>query len=293
MHIPLNIKNETAQLDIVILGIAEDLAGPGELSPKGEFHLDHGSYPTQEDILQEINTFESALMQNGVKVFRPVNMKNKVQLFTRDLGFVIGDEFFVANMSENRKDEVKCIGYLIELFDPEKIIRLDKMQGIDVEGGDIVLTDEVIYVGLSERTNHAAYEFLKERFKGKRKVEAVKIIIDKNNHRAHALHLDCVFQPLGNRHAIVYKDGIKNCVDFVKNLDYPEENIFYVDQQQFIRMFPNIFSISENTVIIEREFIELKYWLLEKGFKVCEVNFKQISKLNGLLRCATLPLVRK
>jgi N-dimethylarginine dimethylaminohydrolase len=46
-------------------------------------------------------------------------------------------------------------------------------------------------------------------------------------------------------------------------------------------------------VIIEKEFIKLKYWLLEKGFKVVEVSFREVSKLGGLFRCATLPLVRR
>lgn len=290
--IRLNITNETSVLDAVVLGIPEDLAGPENMDPKSRFHLQHDSYPTQADIFGELNALQSVLSQQGIKVFRPVNIPNKTQIFVRDLGFVIGDEFFISTLLENRKEELEGIRYLLDLFDPEKIINLNDYEDVQIEGGDVVMCGNTVFLGLSERTNHSGYQFLQKRLAGKTVVQ-LELIIDKDDHTDHSLHLDCSFQPLGQNHAIVYEEGIRNVEALYEQLKLPETHIFKANKWQFVRMFPNILSVSDNTVIIEKEFIELKYWLSERGFKVVEVPYKQVSKLSGLIRCSTLPLIRR
>jgi N-dimethylarginine dimethylaminohydrolase len=290
--ISLNITNETAAISALILGIPEDMAGPEDMGPKSRFHLQHDSYPTQDTILHELNALQSMLIRQGIQVFRPINIPNKTQLFVRDLGFVIEDEFFISTLAETRKKELEGIRYLIELFDPEKVVDLNHYEGVEIEGGDVVICGDTVFVGLSERTNQAGYHFLKERFSGKKTVIQLELIIDKDDHTDHSLHLDCSFQPLGQNHAIVYEEGIRNIEQLYDSLQLPDENLFKTNKWQFVRMFPNILSVSDDTVIIEKEFIELKYWLLERGFKVLEVPYKQISKLSGLIRCSTLPLSR-
>ncbi|MDF2438874.1 MAG: amidinotransferase [Bacteroidota bacterium] len=292
MAIQLNINDETSTLDTVILGIAVEMGGPGTINPKVEFHLEQDTYPTQDSILEEINHFEKALLENNVKIFKPVNFRNKTQLFTRDLGFVIGDEFFVSNITDTRKKEIEGIEYLLELIDPAKINRIPG-EDTCIEGGDVIVKGDNVFVGLSERTNNKGYLYLKEQLARKKNVVQIKLMYDRNDHRETSIHLDCAFQPLGKDHAIIYEKGIKNLSTLYDTLNIPQENIFKVNEWQFVRMFPNILSISPDTIIIEKEFIDLKYWLLEKGFKVIEVKFNQISKLSGLLRCSTLPLIRK
>lgn len=292
MPIKLQVKNETSTLDTVILGIGTDPGDPSAGNPKAEFHLAHGTYPTRNNILNNMNDFEKALIENGVKVLRPVNLPNQTQLFTRDLGFVIGNELFVCTMKEGRQEEISGISYLLDLLGPMKVTDLSDEKDIKIEGGDIVMTDNTIFVGLSGRTNNKAFHYLKEKFKGKKNVVQIKIVTDKNDHREHSIHLDCVFNPLGNNCAIVYEDGIKNKSELYENLKLPESNIFKPNAWQFAAMYANVFSINPYTVIIEKEFIDLKYWLKEKGFTTIEVEYNQVSKLGGLLRCSTLPLRR-
>jgi len=293
MPLQLNITNETSQLDSVILGTSIDPGAPGSLNPKARFHLEHGSYPTQDEIYREVEAFEKILLENGVKVFRPVNIQKMIQLFTRDIGFVIGDRFFISAMSQEREKELEGINYLLELMDPSKITDLRKEKELSIEGGDVIVTPSTIFVGKSERTNDKGYEFLKTFYKGQKNVVQVKLSTDKNDHREHPVHLDCVFQPVGQNFAIVYDKAIKNSDTLYKYLDIPLSNIFRPNEIEFVQMVPNILSLNENTVIIEKEFIELKYWLLERGFRVIETPFKNVSKLSGLLRCVTLPLCRK
>lgn len=288
MALKLNIHNETSELDMVILGIAEDIY-PYGINPKAKHYYEENTYPKQNDLLREINSFENVLIRNGVKVLRPQNLKKLTQIFTRDIGFVIDDTFFISTLIKDRKKEIQGIAYILDLF--ENIVDSSKFRGVQIEGGDVILMDNRIFVGLSKRTNQKGFEFLKDQVKNKNLYQIE--VFTSDDYRSNVLHLDCTFQPIGKNHAIVYEEGIKNLDFFYEQLNLPQKNIFKVSAIQSYRMFPNIFSISDKKIIIEREFIELKYWLKQHRFEVIEVEYQEISKLSGLLRCSTLPLIRK
>jgi N-dimethylarginine dimethylaminohydrolase len=57
-------------------------------------------------------------------------------------------------------------------------------------------------------------------------------------------------------------------------------------------MTSNVFSIAPDVVISEKNFTRLNTWLRSEGFTVEEVNYSQIAKQGGLLRCSTMPLIR-
>jgi N-dimethylarginine dimethylaminohydrolase len=71
------------------------------------------------------------------------------------------------------------------------------------------------------------------------------------------------------------------------------ENIIEVRQDEFYNMFPNIFSIDPKTIISNTSFTRLNNLLREKGFTVEEVTYNEVSKMGGLFRCSTLPLIRQ
>lgn len=59
-------------------------------------------------------------------------------------------------------------------------------------------------------------------------------------------------------------------------------------------MFANVFSVSKNVVVSEKGFTRLNDHMKNKwGLTVEEVPYFEISKMGGLLRCSTLPLVRE
>jgi N-dimethylarginine dimethylaminohydrolase len=58
------------------------------------------------------------------------------------------------------------------------------------------------------------------------------------------------------------------------------------------QMNSNIFSISPEVIISEKGFNRLNLELRKRGFTVEEVPYAEISKMEGLLRCSTLPLRR-
>ena len=236
----------------------------------------------------------------GVKVYRPENIPSLNQIFSRDIGFIIEDKFIVPNIISDRSKEVEALSYLHSQFREGSLIKMP--QNTRVEGGDVMLCNDYVFVGYSEtedfenyqvaRTNKAAIEFLKTTFPNKQ-LKGFELKKSDDNPKENALHLDCCFQPIGKHSAIVYKEGFKNIsdVDFLINY-FGKDNIIFISQDEMYQMNSNIFSISPEVIISEKGFNRLNDELRKRGFTVEEVPYAEISKMEGLLRCSTLPLRR-
>ena len=302
--INININNEIGQLRSVVLGIATDFGGtPKEedcYDPKSKENVLKGTFPIEKDLSEELNQFREVLEKYNVKIFRPETIKHLNQIFTRDIAFVIDDKIIIPNIISDRRDEINGINYLLQDIDPKKILRL----GIDsrVEGGDVILSNNKIFIGYSKendfikykvaRTNEAAIEEIRSLFPDK---EVLSFELNKSdaNAKENALHLDCCFQPIGKNMAIIYEGGFKNNkdVDYLNNY-FGSDNLIKITQEEMYNMNSNVFSISEDVIVSEKGFNRLNSILREKGFIIEEINFSETSKMEGLLRCSTLPLDR-
>ncbi len=301
----LNITSETAPLKAVVLGTAVS-NGPtpdyeDAYDPKSAEHIKVGTYPKEEDMIEEMEAVATILEKYNVKVFRPEIIKDYNQIFTRDIAFVIEDKFIKANILPDRDEEIEAIDHVISQIDPSKIINLPP--NAHVEGGDVIPYKEYILVGtyrgqdykelITARTNVQAVVALQELFPN-RKVVSFDLRKSNTEARDNALHLDCCFQPVGKDKAIIYQDGflVEEEYNWLVNL-FGKENLFHITRDEMYGMNSNIFSISENVVISERNFERLNNWLREQNITVEEVPYAQISKQEGLLRCSTLPLIRE
>ncbi|MHA7101061.1 dimethylarginine dimethylaminohydrolase family protein [Roseivirga pacifica] len=286
--IHLHIANETNQLKAVVLGIGTDQGKPYDINPVAKMHKEEGTYPTEDDVIAEIATVETALKAEGVTVFRPKNMPNQKQIFTRDIGFVIDDKFVVANMKEPvRKAEIEGIQHVLDQLDPDSIIEVP--ESATIEGGDVLVHHDHVFVGISKRTNKAGFEFLKATFPDKQVIGLNVVVSD--DPKKNILHLDCAFQPVGDKYAIIYEDGFQEKPQSIYDL-FGEENLIKVNQQQMNRMFPNVFSVSPKKVLVEEGFTTLIDALESRNIRCIKVKYAETSKLSGLLRCSTLPLIR-
>jgi len=172
-----------------------------------------------------------------------------------------------------------------------------------VEGGDVMPWNEYLFVGYSEkedferyivsRTNKAGVEFLSATFPNK-KVKGFELNKSDDDPRENTLHLDCCFQPIGKNMAILYKGGFKNDkdVEFLVNY-FGRENIIEISKEEMYNMNANVFSISEDVIVSEKGFTRLNTELRKRGFIVEEVPYAEIAKMEGLLRCSTMPLIRE
>ena len=299
----LNVNDEISRLQSVVLGTAERIGPtpkPAEAyDPKSLEYILAGNYPKEEDMIKEMDAFAAVFEKYGVKVFRPEVLENCNQIFSRDIAFVIGQKLILANILPDREKEIEAILHVLDRIPDEDVIRPPEQ--VHVEGGDVMPWNDYIFIGtytaadysdwITARTNKEAVHFITEQFPDK-KIKSFELRKSANA-RENALHLDCCFQPLGKGKAILHKNGFLNEEEYLWLVDFfGKENIFEINADEMYRMFSNVFSISPEVVVSERNFIRLNNWLREQGFTVEEIPYSEISKQEGLLRCSTLPLVR-
>ena len=300
----LNINNETSRLRAVVLGIAKSNGGVPKVEdcydPKSIEHVLAGTYPKEEDMIVEMEAVSDVFNKYDVKVYRPEIIENYNQIFSRDIAFVIEDKFIEANILPDREREYKAIDNVISQINPENIIVLP--EECHVEGGDVMPWNDYIFIGtysgsdykdyITARTNTDAVIALQELFPHKI-VKSFELRKSNKNAKENALHLDCCFQPIGKDKAILHKNGflVESEYNWLLNF-FGKENVFEITKEEMYNMNSNVFSISEEVIISEKNFTRLNTWLRKNGFTVEEVPYTEIAKQEGLLRCSTMPLIR-
>ncbi|SFS80124.1 dimethylarginine dimethylaminohydrolase family protein [Lutibacter maritimus] len=302
--IKLNVQNETTRLRAVVLGTAKS-NGPiptieEAYDPKSLEHIKAGTYPLEKDMIAEMEAFNKVFEKYNVKVYRPEVIPNYNQIFSRDIAFVIEDKLFKSNILPDREKEIEAIQYVLNEIDENKIIKTT--DDIHFEGGDVMLWNDHIFVGtykgqdyekfITARTNMKGVNFIKQLFPNKI-VKEFDLVKSNTIAKENALHLDCCFQPVGTNKAIIHKEGFRDINDYnyLVNL-FGMENLFHITKDEMYQMFSNVFSISPEVVVSERNFTRLNNWLQSQGFIVEEIPYAEISKQEGLLRCSTMPLIR-
>ena len=300
----LNVLDETATLKAVILGTAESCGSTPKLEeaydPKSLEHILAGTYPKEADMVKEMNAFAKVFKKYEVQLYRPSVIPNCNQIFSRDIAFVIEDKLFHSNILPNREREFEAIQHVLDNIDSDKIIYPPKE--VHIEGGDVMPWGDYIFLGIytaddypdyiTARTNKEAINFLQKQFPHKT-VKAFELRKSNTNAKENALHLDCCFQPVGKNKAILHKNGFLIEEDYRWLVDYfGSENIFEITKEEMYHMCCNVFSISPEIVVSEKNFKRLNQWLIDQGFTVERISYSEIAKQEGLLRCSTLPLIR-
>jgi len=321
--IDINIQDETAPLEAVILGTARDLGSPyfhyvdpakwdskiapeedQITDPKSRLHLMNGTYPLEADLRRENDSFARILAKYNVRVYQPITLPSTNQVFTRDIGFVIDNIFIKSNMGTvERQSEFFAIRGIVSRIAQEVWF---PPQTVKVEGGDVFPFRDKIFIGQADknshglrcdRTNQAAVEYLASKFPNK---EVIPILLKKSDidPKENCLHLDCCFQPIGNNdHCIIHLDGFHNKNQAYQLMDLfgGEKNAIKINKDQMYNMNSNIFSINPKVVISgnnSEEFGSLNKQIRDFGITVEEIPYSETSKMEGLLRCSTLPLRR-
>ncbi|MBQ9652929.1 MAG: amidinotransferase [Bacteroidales bacterium] len=301
----IHVTSETARLREVVLGLPYS-NGP---TPTLEQTFDsksyesvlHGVYPEESDIISEMNAFEAVLKKYNVTVHRPMLVPNCNQVFSRDVGFVIDGKIIVSNIIPDRQEEIDAYEEIYRQIHYKNIYNLP--EAVHVEGGDVILYKDIIFLGQyafedypmvkTARTNRLALDYLRMLF-------PEKTILPLNLRKSDTdpyegiLHLDCTFMPVGKDKAIIYKRGFLNPRDADHLVDmFGKDNVFELTTEEMYWMNSNIFSISEDVVVVEEHFYRLIKHLRDVwGMTVETVPYREISKMGGLLRCSTLPLRR-
>jgi len=297
------VSSETSKLRSVIIGIADSLGEKPVLSdlydPKSIENLKKGTYPTEKDMIQELQNFVSILEKYDIKVYRPELIKDYNQIFSRDIGFVIDNFFFKSNILPKRANEFNGITSILSKFSYQFV---SMPENCHIEGGDVLYHMNNIFIGFYDkydyknlftaRTNKSAVEFLIDFFPEK-KVKAFHLNKSLTDPKKNILHLDCCLQIVGKNKAIIHPDAFTFKKDYKWLVDFfGSKNIFEINAKEMYDMTSNVLSINDHTVVSQPKFNRLNRWLRSHNIFVEEVDLTEVSKQEGLFRCTSLPLVR-
>ena len=302
--IEVKVDNEYSALKSVILGLAEDMGDPPKVfdvyDPRSLYHIKNNSYPSEVDVKKDIESFYKILIKHNVDVLRPDNIKNCNQVFARDLGFTISNIFFQSNIVPNREEELVGVSGIINNLDAGVVKLPDYMH---IEGGDVVIHNDKLFIGtysgedyselITARTNQESISYLEKMIPSK---EIMSINIKKSNTDVfeNVLHLDCCFQPIGKRKAIICPDSFVNKSDVEYLIGYfGKKNTYLAYGQEAYMLISNLLVISPEVIVSDKRFNKINTWLEKNDFHVEKISYENVSKMSGLFRCSTLPLLRE
>ena len=230
--------------------------------------------------LQQHNQLVTALQENGVETAL-INPSEQFpeQVFTRDIGFTVGDTVFIGEMASDIRqgEEVELQKWL-----QSQHIRSQPLGSHRVEGGDVIIDQDTIFVGISSRTSRHAIQELRKKLPD---FEIVPIAFNEKY-----LHLDCVFNILSPTEALIFPEALNPETVAMLAERY---TLIRVDAKEQFALGTNVLSIGDRRVFSQPQNTNVNQQLERHGFNVIEVDFSEIIKSGGAFRCCTMPLIRK
>lgn len=233
----------------------------------------------QEKAMEQHRKFIQALHEHGsdVILLPPVN-KFPEQVFTRDIGFTIGDTVFISTMGTKMRSGEDVI---LQDWLEEMGIKHEKIESFAIEGGDVIVDGSKVWVGVSSRTTEKAIEELQSKLPDH---QVMAVPFD-----SKFLHLDCLFNIISPTEALIYSKAFsKEMVErFAAHYSLIEVN----DGEQFT-MGPNVLSLGDRTLLSLPVNKEVNKQLTLSGYNVIELDISEIIKSGGSFRCCSLPIKR-
>lgn len=240
----------------------------------------YASAPARREVLEgQHGGFRAALIQHGVKVFEiePVAIL-PYQMFTRDVCFCIGDLGVRANLR-------------FDIRQPEADLTSQTLGGVPwqrleddalVEGGDIIVAEPYVIVGLGQRTNVAAVNALRRRLDpGRWSVLTIELA-------PSTLHLDTALGLLRNTVVVESSALAAPLPDELRS----RYEVVEVDVAERGSLASNFLAVDEQTVLMNQEHEILAHRLSKLGFRCVPLCSSEFLKLGGGFHCLTLPIRR-
>lgn len=232
-----------------------------------------------EKAVEQHTEFVKVMRSHGIEVILlPYHKKFPEQIFTRDIGFTLGQTIFVAKMAANvRKGEE---GVLKQWLDDEDLSYYNLNED-RIEGGDVIIDRDTIFIGLSDRTSETAIKHL-QGLLPKFNIVAIPF-------KEKFLHLDCVFNVASPDTALIFPEALTK-EDI--NLFSSRYNLIEVSKEEQFTLGTNVLSIGNKKLFSLPTNKKVNKELEQKGFDVIEVDITEIIKSGGSFRCCTLPILR-
>lgn len=216
--------------------------------------------------------------------------------FVRDPFFTIGNLIIEGSLRFfHRRNEILPIrdilinesynsnAVYVSVPRPNTSYGLTSETGPFLEGGDILVLDKVVYVGISGlASNYNGYLWLKH-YLSHWGYKVIKVPLKKN-----ILHLDCALSFVRNGLMIVCEEA------FINGLPKEFENWdkIHVPYEDIADLAVNGLSINEDVYILDPQFNYIREQLIKRKIEVECIDFKISRSLGGSFRCSTQPILR-
>ncbi|WP_165975099.1 dimethylarginine dimethylaminohydrolase family protein [Nonomuraea deserti] len=206
----------------------------------------------------------------------------QVQLYTRDMGFVIDDVYFPARpASPIRRREQAGLAWLLP-----RLSKVRELRGGCIEGSDVLVTDDDVLVGLSGTTNEDGLAALRAAMAA----EGIdRRVVPLTFAHPEAVHLNVHFTMAG---ADV---GLFDPPAFAReSRSYLESRFDLVDvtPDEVRRFAVNALALAPNRLIVEAADERIAAEVHSRGITPIPIDYSAISCFSGGIHRSVLPLVR-
>ncbi|MER0477268.1 arginine deiminase family protein [Streptomyces sp. Edi2] len=205
-----------------------------------------------------------------------------VQHYPRDIAFVIDHLLVMARLNaEHRRPEADALLRLAG--DAECLVHLEAGT---IEGGDVALHDGSVLVGLGEETSTEGAKALQTALTRRgvdREVRPVEFNVD------GIVHLDDHFAIVAPATALIHR-----AVFPPVQLRWFEKHFDLIDvtDAEARAVQANVLALAPSTVVVAAGSDRIAAQLAARGIEVLTVDYSEVTRIPGSLRCTTLPLNR-
>jgi arginine deiminase len=168
--------------------------------------------------------------------------------FTRDPQMILGDGVAIASMATRARERESLLSYYVfrhhpafrdrdVLWTPGPLARDDTAGSATIEGGDVLVArEDILLIGLSERTNRAGVEALAESLKNSDSRVKTIFVVEIPSQRSY-MHLDTVFTIIDRHECLMFPPVIAENGDSrakVYRLDLTRRQLNYQEERSLL-----------------------------------------------------------
>lgn len=237
-------------------------------------------------------------------------------MFQRDPMFIVGDSLFISNMSSKARKRETFISKIVtenhEIFSKNKIYDLNNFEGT-IEGGDVILFNNMVWIGISERTTKNAVENLSKILQ--RNQRDLKIIAFQIPPKRAYMHLDTIISIIDTNTFLIDPVAFKKVKIYDVNKNFSEIKQSFVEwvlglnsrnrvitvggsnsiisQREQWNDGANVLALDNNKIIVYERNSITNSILKKKNVKIITINSSELSRGRGGPHCMSMPLSRE
>ena len=230
--------------------------------------------------------------------------------------FIVGDSIFISNMSSKARKRETFISKIVtenhEIFSKNKIYDLNNFEGT-IEGGDVILFNNMVWIGISERTTKNAVENVSKILQ--RNQKDLKIIAFQIPPKRAYMHLDTIISIIDTNTFLIDPVAFKKVKIYDVNKNFSEIKQSFIEwvlglnsrnrvitvggsnsiisQREQWNDGANVLALDNNKIIVYERNSITNSILKKKNVKVIAINSSELSRGRGGPHCMSMPLSRE